>query len=79
MARLTALDLYTDEGDLTSWRGGNLRMLTADFEGARKNDPGWTCPRVRIIHRETGTAMGAIERGALAPGWKAGDPNPFVN
>ncbi|PBP17508.1 hypothetical protein BUE80_DR011278 [Diplocarpon rosae] len=79
MARLTALDLYTDEGDRTSWRGGNRRMLTADFEGARKNDPGWACPRVRILHRDTGTEMGVIERGALAPGWKAGDPNPFLN
>ncbi|KAK6582212.1 hypothetical protein PZA11_004620 [Diplocarpon coronariae] len=78
MARLTELDLYTDEGDLTSWRGGNVRILSTDFEGARKSDPGWACPRVRIIDRHTGAEVLCIERGALAPGWRPGDPNPFL-
>ncbi|OWO99953.1 hypothetical protein B2J93_8573 [Marssonina coronariae] len=78
MARLTKLDLYTDEGDLTSWRGGNVRILSTDFEGARKSDPGWACPRVRIIDRHTGAEVLCIERGALAPGWRPGDPNPFL-
>lgn len=73
MERLKRLDLYTDEGDLQSWRGGNMRMLKTDFERERQIDPGWVCPRVRFVNRDTGKEdIDAIENAALIPGWKAG-------
>jgi hypothetical protein len=34
-----------------------------DFEEARALDPGWECPRVRIVSRVTGEEVGLI------PGW----------
>lgn len=72
MPQLKELGLRTDEGDLASWPGGNLAILTRDFQGTKMNDPGWECPRVRIVHKDTDKEMGVIESGAMIPGWKEG-------
>ncbi|KAJ5054391.1 uncharacterized protein L3040_000666 [Drepanopeziza brunnea f. sp. 'multigermtubi'] len=79
MVCLKELELYTDEGDLESWRGGNERILHGDFDRERHHDPGWVCPLVRIINRDTGKDMGVIASAALIPGWKAGDHNPLLD
>ncbi|KAG4435170.1 hypothetical protein IFR05_009339 [Cadophora sp. M221] len=79
MTRLKQLELHTSEGQITDWRGDSAQILTRDFEIAKRNNPGWECPRVRITSRETGKDLKVLEAGALIPGWVQGDPNSFLD
>ncbi|KAH6712543.1 hypothetical protein DL95DRAFT_393148 [Leptodontidium sp. 2 PMI_412] len=79
MTRLKELELHTSEGQITDWRGDSAQILTRDFELAKRNNPGWECPRVRITSRETGKELKVLEAGALIPGWVQGDPNSFLD
>ncbi len=72
MFQLKELELRTDDGDLNGWRGGNLAILRGDFEATKRNDPGWVCPRIRIVHKDTDKEMGVVDGGAMIPGWKEG-------
>ncbi|CZT51636.1 uncharacterized protein RSE6_12807 [Rhynchosporium secalis] len=70
MGQLKELELYTTEG-LSNLRCNSAEIISRDFEMAKRNDPGWECPRVRIISSETGQESKVIEAGALIPGWTA--------
>jgi hypothetical protein len=72
MGKLKELSLLTQKRHRPNWSRGELEILTGDFKEARYTDPGWDCPRVRIMNRQTGEELSVIEGGALIPGWKAG-------
>jgi hypothetical protein len=76
MSKLKELGLWTQEGNTYSWsRGGQVQLyetLERDFMETRYGDPGWECPRVRIVNINSGEEMAIIEGGALIPGWKYG-------
>ena len=76
MTKLEELELSTPEGTTYSWsRGGRVPLyetLVRDFMEARYGDPGWECPRVRILNIDSGLEMAVIEGGALILGWKYG-------
>lgn len=73
------LDILMEDGMLYGrGRGGTFsQMLNEDFEDARREHPGWVCPRVRMLRRWVGDTLSEIEGGALIPGWKEGDPVPW--
>jgi hypothetical protein len=70
MGKLKELDLLTQERVISSWNRGYVESLMGDFEESRYGDPGWECPRVRILNRNTGEELSVIPGGALLPGWK---------
>jgi 2EXR family len=74
MSSLKELSLLTHERQRYNWSRWERRVeaLNNDFKEARYTDPGWACPRVRIINSDTGEELGVIEGGALIPGWKLG-------
>jgi len=75
MVQLKELDIMMDDGML--YGRGRVQMLNQDFEDARREHPGWVCPRVRMLKRLAGDTLSEIEGGALVPGWKEGDPVPW--
>lgn len=75
MQNLEELELLTQNAETYSWhRGGDIFVenLTNDFESERMSDPGWRCPRVRMVNIASGEEMKVIEGGPLIEGWKYG-------
>lgn len=75
MKELVELELLTEEVLNYTWDRGRdvlIQRLTNDFLGARFEDPGWRCPRVRMLNAKTGEERGVIEGGPLLEGWKIG-------
>ena len=71
MRGLRELEVTAWKGAVYSWdRGRDFvgRVLKA-FEEARREDPGWVCPQVRVLDGELGELGGVVEGGALIPGW----------
>jgi hypothetical protein len=56
------------------WNRGEryVETLTRDFKSAQYDNPGWVCPRMRIVNRKTGEEKRVLEGGALIPGWMEG-------
>jgi len=75
MRKLKEMSLLAEEGRLLGWHrnGRYVEALTNGFKDARYTDPGWECPRIRIMNKHTGEELSVIEGGALIPGWKEGD------
>lgn len=65
MQSLTEIEMKAGHGEIYSWirDGEYLIILTHDFHRARWENPGWSCPRVRILHGKTGEEVGLIEGG----------------
>jgi len=78
MGKLEEMKLLTKPLVYTWDRAGDivLQRLRADFEGARFEDPGWRCPRVRIVNMATGEESNLIKGGPLVEGWTIGDEYP---
>ena len=60
--------------EITAWRGASFSLgagwtfmeyILRDFEEARKEDPGWVFPIVRVLNGETGELGGVVEGGSL--------------
>lgn len=68
MGKLKELDLLVQE-EVISWNRERRYVdgLISDFEQARNKDPGWECPRVRILDRNTGKELSVIPGGAAPP------------
>ncbi|EPE27974.1 hypothetical protein GLAREA_04765 [Glarea lozoyensis ATCC 20868] len=75
MESLRELEIWGDGANLPSWYDNEryLRNIRGDFEEARNTDPGWECPRVRLMNSKTNREDGIIEGGALIPGWTPAD------
>jgi hypothetical protein len=71
MKSLRELEIWARKGAVYSWDRGEwfVGVIERDFEVARKEDPGWECPRVKIFNGETGELGGIVDGGALIPGW----------
>jgi len=56
------------------WNRGErwIETLTRDFRSAQLANPGWVCPRVRIVNRESREVRREIAGGALIEGWSEG-------
>lgn len=71
MKALRELEIYA-EGNLI-YRGDEpdrfINLLVSEFEDAMEADPGWECPKIKIIDAQTGKASRFIEGGAKIPGW----------
>jgi hypothetical protein len=74
MVKLKELDLLMQDGEIHSRNRGRryVGTVTDDFAHARYKDPGWVCPRVRILDTDTKEELTVIAGGALLPGWKEG-------
>lgn len=75
MASLRELVLLAKPGDVDyAWNRPDryVATLEGNFLEAKCEDPGWVCPRVRIVHRDRGEELCVLEGGALVPGWKKG-------
>ncbi|KAG0647464.1 hypothetical protein D0Z07_6893 [Hyphodiscus hymeniophilus] len=68
MHGLEELDITVWKGVIYGWMAGNDYVVKA-FEEAKRDDPGWECPRVRVLKGETGDCVGVVEKGASIPGW----------
>jgi len=68
MGNLRELDLLVQD-DVFSWNRERRYMdsLIGDFELAKEKYPGWECPRVRILDRNTGNELSVIPGGAAPP------------
>jgi hypothetical protein len=75
MERLEDLTLVTKPGE-ADYRmnrpGRYVDTLAGEFENARCENPGWRCPKVRIVHRDSGKEKWVFEGGPLLEGWKEG-------
>ncbi|KAE8454158.1 hypothetical protein EG329_005083 [Mollisiaceae sp. DMI_Dod_QoI] len=77
MGQLEELELRTVQAVIKNWGSERvLESLGTDFERERFTDPGWKCPKVRIINTENGELLRTVEGGALVEGWKEGDEYP---
>ncbi|CZR66829.1 uncharacterized protein PAC_16730 [Phialocephala subalpina] len=90
MESLKELTLEAKEGENYGWNTGRntrgsyvlgtmervVHGLNNDIEGARHQDLGWRCPRVRIVRAKDGELLKVLEGGALVEGWKEGDEYP---
>jgi hypothetical protein len=74
MSKLMEVSLLAQDGQLQNWyRAGRfVERLVGDFEEGRYSDPGWECPRVRILNKNTGEELRVFAGGALIPGYKPG-------
>lgn len=75
MENLEEVKLMTQQRQVYSWdRGGDivLERLRADFETAQFEDPGWRCPKVRIVDKATGEESNVVKGGPLVEGWTIG-------
>lgn len=68
MRKLRELDLLVQD-EVASWNEERRYVdgIIGDFEQARERDPGWECPRVRILDRNTGMELSVIPGGAAPP------------
>jgi len=73
MENLQELDLLTQQGQRYNYSIDLIARLAGDFEDVRHSNPGWECPRVKILERDTKNELKVIAGGALIPGWKYGD------
>ncbi|KAE9367440.1 hypothetical protein N431DRAFT_561418 [Stipitochalara longipes BDJ] len=79
MERLQELELLAAPGEIDYMWSRNERYvgtLMGNFHEKRFEDPGWRCPRMRIVNRKSGEEVGVIEGGVLIEGWKKGDEIP---
>ncbi|KFY95455.1 hypothetical protein V500_02770 [Pseudogymnoascus sp. VKM F-4518 (FW-2643)] len=71
MKALRELEIYAEMNLV--YRGDEpdrfINLLVSEFEDAMEADPGWDCPKIRIIDAQTGKALRFIEGGAKIPGW----------
>ena len=74
MVSLKELELGTQMGKIGRFRDGEMwvEILAKDFYDATREDPGWECPRVRIVDPVIGEELFVLEGGASHPGWKSG-------
>jgi hypothetical protein len=75
MERLEEVTLVAKAGEVDHWWNREERYvetLTRDFKSAQYDNPGWACPRARIVNQETGEERRVLEGGALIPGWMEG-------
>jgi hypothetical protein len=75
MESLLEVTLLAKPGDIDYRWGFSDRYvgtLKGNFLEAGFENPGWVCPRVRIVHQVSGEEMCVLEGGALVPGWKEG-------
>lgn len=75
MVKLEEVELLAGPGAIDyRWNRGDryVGTLTREFMEKKYEDPGWRCPRVRIVNKGSGEEVGAIEGGALIEGWKQG-------
>jgi hypothetical protein len=72
MENLQELELITQQGQQYNRVTDLVAGLTRDFDEARRSNPGWECPRIRILESDTGRKLTVIAGGALLPGWKYG-------
>lgn len=74
MTKLEDVELSAQVVDINSWLRIEriLENCKRDFEQERFDNPGWECPRVRIVDSTTGEELSVIYGGALIPGWKVG-------
>ncbi|KFY08958.1 hypothetical protein V492_05769 [Pseudogymnoascus sp. VKM F-4246] len=80
MKSLRELEIYADKGMVYSGGGPDryIDLLVSEFEDAMEEDPGWECPKTKIIDAKTGTALRFIEGGAKIPGWVP-EENSYVS
>ena len=52
------------------------RQLQWEMADEMRDDPGWNCPKFRIVGSDTGKFYGSLRGGIWIPGWKSGDPTP---
>jgi 2EXR family len=66
MGALETLELQAHRGVRYNWSSGTryVDRLMADFEFARRQDPEWNCPRVRIVNKYTLEQLALIDGGA---------------
>jgi 2EXR family len=75
MERLESLELLAAPGAIDyRWNRADRYVVTLqrEFTEKRYEDPGWRCPRVRIVNKGSGEEVGVIEGGPLIEGWKEG-------
>jgi 2EXR family len=75
MERLKEVTLLAGPGEVDyRWNRADRfpQTLKNNFLEAGFENPGWVCPRVRIVHRTSGEELCVLEGGALVPGWKEG-------
>lgn len=74
MSKLEYVELAMQVVETYSWLGTEriLQNCKRDFEQERFDNPGWECPRVKVVNRDTGVEMMTIGGGAMIPGWKVG-------
>jgi hypothetical protein len=75
MHRLQEVTLLATAGEVDySWNRGEryVETLTRDFKSAQYDNPGWVCPRVRIVNRKSGEEVRVFKGGALILGWLEG-------
>ncbi|RDW59602.1 hypothetical protein BP6252_12689 [Coleophoma cylindrospora] len=80
MSKLKNLELISSDGVKYSWNQANdqyVWFLQGEFEEAMSADPGWECPRVRIVSLHTGAEMAVVDGGASIPGW-VNESVPFL-
>ena len=52
-----------------NWGPGPVGLIVREFVEARKDDPGWECPRVEVFNGDPGNEAQIVPGGALIPGW----------
>jgi hypothetical protein len=75
MERLESVELLAAPGALDlRWNRGDryVGTLKREFMEKRYEDPGWRCPEVKIVNKESGEEVGGLEGGPLIEGWKEG-------
>jgi hypothetical protein len=77
MGKLEELEMLTTHWKVYGWEQNNgreeqFKKITNDFLGARFENPGWNCPRVRVLDMKSREPAGVIEGGPLLEGWKIG-------
>lgn len=69
MEGLKELEIVVWEKQRWESTGHHRGILIRDFEEAKILDPGWECPKVKIVTHSTGEEVGSIPGGAIIPGW----------
>ena len=71
MKRLRELEIYAEKDAVygTDAAERYINLLVSEFEDAMKDDPGWECPKIKILDAQTGKELRFIEGGAKIPGW----------
>ncbi|KAF7865984.1 hypothetical protein EAF04_006147 [Stromatinia cepivora] len=65
MRGLREVELVAKGEDCNTWqpRGHYLRGIMRDLKELRRENPLWCCPRVRLMHADSGEEFGVVEGG----------------